>query len=213
LKKLEELTLSNNDFTSIPEDIFLEPPPEIEYTFNPVFEEIEVVEEFDIMPMDEFFFEPEYIEEVFVEEFIPVDVVMVDMLEELPPMEEVYMEEIVMEEMFTEEFTEEMQEEFIEEVFEDYNGELSPLRTGHCINCRYGDNLSVDHGCIGSQYAPPGKCLQFNAVDNKPERMCINCKHRHYDDNERLRCGHTMGYVDDNNTCLKFVLYDWNDNK
>ena len=42
------------EFT-IPEDIFLEPPPEIEYTFNPVFEEIEVVEEFDIMPMDEFF--------------------------------------------------------------------------------------------------------------------------------------------------------------
>ena len=37
------------EFT-IPEDIFLEPPPEIEYTFNPVFEEeIEIVEEFDII--------------------------------------------------------------------------------------------------------------------------------------------------------------------
>ena len=110
----------------IPEDIFLEPPPEIEYSFNPVFEEIEVVEEFDIMPMDEFFFEPEYIEEVFVEEFIPVDVVMVDMLEELPPMEEVYMEDIIMEEMFAEEFTEEMQEEFIEEVFEEVVMETEP---------------------------------------------------------------------------------------
>ena len=122
-EQLEQFELM--EFT-IPEDIFLEPPPEIEYTFNPVFEEIEVVEEFDIMPMDEFFFEPEYIEEVFVEEFIPVDVVMVDMLEELPPMEEVYMEEIVMEEMFTEEFTEEMQEEFIEEVFEEVVMETEP---------------------------------------------------------------------------------------
>ncbi len=122
-EQLEQFELM--EFT-IPEDIFLEPPPEIEYTFNPVFEEIEVVEEFDIMPMDEFFFEPEYIEEVFVEEFIPVDVVMVDMLEELPPMEEVYMEDIIMEEMFAEEFTEEMQEEFIEEVFEEVVMETEP---------------------------------------------------------------------------------------
>ena len=122
-EQLEQFELM--EFT-IPEDIFLEPPPEIEYTFNPVFEEIEVVEEFDIMPMDEFFFEPEYIEEVFVEEFIPVDVVMVDMLEELPPMEEVYMEDIVMDEMFAEEFTEEMQEEFIEEIFEEVVMETEP---------------------------------------------------------------------------------------
>ena len=126
------------EFT-IPEDIFLEPPPEIEYSFNPVFEEIEVVEEFDILPMDEFFFEDDYFEESFVEEYIPMDVVAIedldwndsnveffdelpplDMFEELPPMEEVYMEEIVLEEMFAEEFTEEMQEEFIEEVFEIY---------------------------------------------------------------------------------------------
>ena len=43
------------EFT-IPEDIFLEPPPEIEYSFNPVFEEeIEIIEEFDIIAMDEFF--------------------------------------------------------------------------------------------------------------------------------------------------------------
>ena len=126
------------EFT-IPEDIFLEPPPEIEYSFNPVFEEIEVVEEFDILPMDEFFFEDDYFEEAFVEEYIPMDVVAIEDLDwndsnieffdelppleifdELPPMEEVYMEEIVLEEMFAEEFTEEMQEEFIEEVFEIY---------------------------------------------------------------------------------------------
>ena len=124
-EQLEQFELM--EFT-IPEDIFLEPPPEIEYSFNPVFEEIEVVEEFDIMPMDEFFFEPEYIEEVFVEEFIPVDVVLVEdvMFEELPPMEEVYMEDIIMEEMFAEEFTEEMQEEFIEEVFEEVVMETEP---------------------------------------------------------------------------------------
>ena len=85
-----------------------------------------------------FFFEPEYFEEVVMEEFIPVDVVMVEdveffeelpsleMFEELPPMEEVYMEDIVMEEMFTEEFTEEMQEEFIEEVFEEVVMETEP---------------------------------------------------------------------------------------
>ena len=134
-EQLEQFELM--EFT-IPEDIFLEPPPEIEYTFNPVFEEIEVVEEFDIIPMDEFFFEPEYFEEVVMEEFIPIDVVVVEdveffeelpsleMFEELPPMEEVYMEEIVMEEMFTEEFTEEMQEEFIEEVFEEVVMETEP---------------------------------------------------------------------------------------
>jgi hypothetical protein len=124
-EQLEQFELM--EFT-IPEDIFLEPPPEIEYTFNPVFEEIEVVEEFDIMPMDEFFFEPEYFEEIVMEEFIPVDVVLVEdvMFEELPPMEEVYMEEIVMEEMFAEEFTEEMQEEFIEEVFEEVVMETEP---------------------------------------------------------------------------------------
>ena len=132
------------EFT-IPEDIFLEPPPEIEYSFNPVFEEIEVVEEFDILPMDEFFFEDDYFEEAFVEEYIPMDVVAIedldwndsnveffdelpplDMFEELPPMEEVYMEEIVLEEMFAEEFTEEMQEEFIEEVFEEFVMETEP---------------------------------------------------------------------------------------
>ena len=124
-EQLEQFELMQ--FT-IPEDIFIEPPPDIEYSFNPVIEEIDIVEEFDIMPMDEFFFEPEYIEEVFVEEFIPVDVVLVEdvMFEELPPMEEVYMEDIIMEEMFAEEFTEEMQEEFIEEVFEEVVMETEP---------------------------------------------------------------------------------------
>ena len=133
------------EFT-IPEDIFLEPPPEIEYTFNPVFEEeIEIVEEFDIIAMDEFFFEDDYYEDVVVEEYIPMDVVAIETLdwndskveffdelppleifEELPPMEEVYMEDIVLEEMFAEEFTEEMQEEFIEEVFEEFVMETEP---------------------------------------------------------------------------------------
>jgi hypothetical protein len=133
------------EFT-IPEDIFLEPPPEIEYTFNPVFEEeIEIVEEFDIIAMDEFFFEDDYYQDVIVEEYIPMDVVAIEeldwndsnveffdelppleMFEELPPMEEVYMEDIVLEEMFTEEFTEEMQEEFIEEVFEEFVMETEP---------------------------------------------------------------------------------------
>ena len=132
-EQLEQFELM--EFT-IPEDIFLEPPPDIEYTFNPVFEEIEVVEELDILPMDEFFFEDDYFEEVVMEEFIPVDVVMVEdldwndsnveLFEELPPMEEVFMEDIVMEEMFTEEFTEEMQEEFIEEVFEEVVMETEP---------------------------------------------------------------------------------------
>jgi len=132
-EQLEQFELM--EFT-IPEDIFLAPPPDIEYSFNPVFEEIEVVEEFDILPMDEFFFEDDYFEEVVMEEFIPVDVVMVEdldwndsnveLFEELPPMEEVFMEDIVMEEMFTEEFTEEMQEEFIEEVFEEVVMETEP---------------------------------------------------------------------------------------
>ena len=142
-EQLEQFELM--EFT-IPEDIFLEPPPEIEYSFNPVFEEeIEIVEEFDIIAMDEFFFEADYYEEPVMEEFIPVDVVMVEdldwndsnveffdelppleLMEELPPMEEVYMEDIVMEEMFAEEFTEEMQEEFIEEVFEEVVMETEP---------------------------------------------------------------------------------------
>ena len=133
------------EFT-IPEDIFMEPPPEIEYSFNPVFEEeIEIVEEFEILPMDEFFFEDDYYQDVIVEEYIPMDVVVIEDLdwndsnveffdelppleifEELPPMEEVYMEEIVLEEMFAEEFTEEMQEEFIEEVFEEFVMETEP---------------------------------------------------------------------------------------
>ena len=143
-EQLEQFELM--EFT-IPEDIFTEPPPMVEYNFMPTFEEeIEIEEVYDLMPT-EFFFEPEYIEEVFVEEFIPVDVVMVEdiemfeelppmeffeelpsleMFEELPPMEEVYMEEIVMEEMFTEEFTEEMQEEFIDEVFEEVVMETEP---------------------------------------------------------------------------------------
>ena len=127
IEDLQEQLEQFESFTfDIPEDIFIEPPPDIEYSFNPMIEEIDIVEEYDIVAMDEFFFEPDYFEEVILEEFVPVDVVMVDMLEELPPMEEVYMEEIVMEEMFAEEFTEEMQEEFMEEVFEEVVMETEP---------------------------------------------------------------------------------------
>ena len=136
----------------IQEDYFEYIPIEIEYSFNDVFEEeIEIEDNFDIIPMDEFFFEddyfePEYYEEFVVEEFIPEDIVMVEtldwndskveffdelppleMFEELPPLEEVYMEDIVMEEeMFVETFTEEMQEEFIDEVYEEVMIETAP---------------------------------------------------------------------------------------
>ncbi len=144
LEQLEQFELI--EFT-IPEDIFTEPPPEIEYTFNPVFEfeeEVEIEEIYDLMPT-EFFFEDDYYEEIVMEEFVPVETVFVEdldwndsnveffdelppleMFEELPPVEEVYMEDIVMEEMFAEEFTEEMQEEFIEEVFEEVVMETEP---------------------------------------------------------------------------------------
>ena len=143
-EQLEQFELI--EFT-IPEDIFTEPPPEIEYTFNPVFEfeeEVEIEEIYDLMPT-EFFFEDDYYEEIVMEEFVPVETVFVEdldwndsnveffdelppleMFEELPPVEEVYMEDIVMEEMFAEEFTEEMQEEFIEEVFEEVVMEIEP---------------------------------------------------------------------------------------
>jgi hypothetical protein len=133
-------------------DYFDYVPIEIEYSFNDVFEEeIEIEDNFDIIPMNEFFFEddyfePEYYEEFVVEEFIPEDIVMVEtldwndskveffeelppleMFEELPPLEEVYMEDIVMEEeMFVETFTEEMQEEFIDEVYEEVMIETAP---------------------------------------------------------------------------------------
>jgi len=141
-EQLEQFELM--EFT-IPEDIFIEPPPEIEYSFNPVFEEdIEIEEIYDLMPT-EFFFEDDYYEEIVMEEVVSIDTVFVDeidwndsnvelfdelppleLMEELPPVEEVYMEEIVMEEMFAEEFTEEMQEEFIEEVFEEIVMETEP---------------------------------------------------------------------------------------
>ena len=131
-EQLEQFDLL--EFT-IPDDIFTEPPPEIEYTFVPIFEEEVIeIEEFYEMPMDNFFFEPEYYEEVVMEEFIPVDITMaedieffdelspVEMFEEMPMIEEVY--EAVPDTLFTEEFTEDMQEEFIEEV-EEYFEEVA----------------------------------------------------------------------------------------
>ena len=131
-EQLEQFDLL--EFT-IPDDIFTEPPPEIEYTFVPIFEEEVIeIEEFYEMPMDNFFFEPEYYEEVVMEEFIPVDITMaedieffdelppVEMFEEMPMIEEVY--EAVPDTLFAEEFTEDMQEEFIEEV-EEYFEEVA----------------------------------------------------------------------------------------
>ena len=131
-EQLEQFNLL--EFT-IPDDIFTEPPPEIEYTFVPIFEEEVIeIEEFYEMPMDNFFFEPEYYEEVVMEEFIPVDITMaedieffdelpsVEIFEEMPMIEEVY--EAVPETLFAEEFTEDMQEEFIEEV-EEYFEEVA----------------------------------------------------------------------------------------
>ena len=131
-EQLEQFDLL--EFT-IPDDIFTEPPPEIEYTFVPIFEEEVIeIEEFYEMPMDNFFFEPDYYEEVVMEEFIPVDITMaedieffdelppVEMFEEMPMIEEVY--EAVPDTLFAEEFTEDMQEEFIEEV-EEYFEEVA----------------------------------------------------------------------------------------
>ena len=131
-EQLEQFDLL--EFT-IPDDIFTEPPPEIEYTFVPIFEEEVIeIEEFYEMPMDNFFFEPEYYEEVVMEEFIPVDITMaedieffdelppVEMFEEMPMIEEIY--EAVPDTLFAEEFTEDMQEEFIEEV-EEYFEEVA----------------------------------------------------------------------------------------
>ena len=130
-EQLEQFDLL--EFT-IPEDIFTEPPPEIEYTFVPIFEEEIEIEEFYEMPIDNFFFEPDYYEEVVMEEFIPVDITMaedieffdelppVEMFEEMPMIEEVY--EAVPDTLFAEEFTEDMQEEFIEEV-EEYFEEVA----------------------------------------------------------------------------------------
>jgi hypothetical protein len=131
-EQLEQFDLL--EFT-IPDDILTEPPPEIEYTFVPIFEEEVIeIEEFYEMPMDNFFFEPEYYEEVVMEEFIPVDITMaedieffdelppVEMFEEIPMIEEVY--EAVPDTLFAEEFTEDMQEEFIEEV-EEYFEEVA----------------------------------------------------------------------------------------
>ena len=131
----EQLEQFNLLEVTIPDDIFTEPPPEIEYTFVPIFEEEVIeIEEFYEMPMDNFFFEPEYYEEVVMEEFIPVDITMaedieffdelppVEMFEEMPMIEEVY--EAVPDTLFAEEFTEDMQEEFIEEV-EEYFEEVA----------------------------------------------------------------------------------------
>ena len=98
-------------------------PIDIEYSFNPVFEEDIEIEEYEPI--------------VLMNDFIPEDIVIVETIDwndstvelydELPPLEEVYMEDIVMEEeMFVETFTEEMQEEFIDEAYAEVVIETEP---------------------------------------------------------------------------------------
>ena len=122
-------TLQNFESTiqdfEIPEDIFIPEYIEIEYDWNDDFFEDDIVveEDFDILAIDDFFFEEDYFEADYYEEpglelFIPEDT----MFEEMPIIEEVY--EAVPEELFVENFTEEMQEEFIDEV-EEYFEEVT----------------------------------------------------------------------------------------
>lgn len=98
-------------------------PIDIEYSFNPVFEEDIEIEEYEPI--------------VLMNDFIPEDIIIVETIDwndstaelydELPPLEEVYMEDIVMEEeMFVETFTEEMQEEFIDEAYAEVVIETEP---------------------------------------------------------------------------------------
>jgi len=127
-------------------------PIDIEYSFNDEFDDdIEIDDSFEILSVDEFFFEEDYFEPDYYEEFelayIPETTIDMDMeidwndsnveiynelpslemFSELPPLEEVYMEDIVMEEeMFVETFTEEMQEEFIDEAYAEVVIETEP---------------------------------------------------------------------------------------
>jgi hypothetical protein len=138
----------------IPEDFF-EPeivsPIEIEYSFNDKFDDDIEIDDYEILSVDEFFFEEDYFEPDYYEEFelvyVPETTIDMDMeidwndsnveiydelpslemFSELPPLEEVYMEDIVMEEeMFVETFTEEMQEEFIDEAYAEVVIETEP---------------------------------------------------------------------------------------
>jgi hypothetical protein len=131
---IEEIDTIIVDF-EVPEDTFLPEYVEIDYEFNDIFEDEIIIEEdtFEILALDEFFFEEDYFQTDYYEEpelevFFPEDIMLVEeiemfdalppieMLEEIPVIEEIY--EAVPETMFVEEFTDEMQEEFIDEVEE-----------------------------------------------------------------------------------------------
>ena len=131
---IEEIDTIIVDF-EVPEDTFLPEYVEIDYEFNDIFEDEIIIEEdtFEILALDEFFFEEDYFQTDYYEEpelevFFPEDIMLVEeiemfdalppieMFEEMPVIEEIY--EAVPETMFVEEFTDEMQEEFIDEVEE-----------------------------------------------------------------------------------------------
>ncbi len=131
---LQEFETIIQDF-EIPEDVFIPEYIEIDYDWNNDFfeEDIVVEDDFEILALDDFFFEEDYFETDYYEEpqleiFIPEDAIMMEEMEmfdelpsieifnEMPDIEEVY--EAVPEEIFVEEFTEEMQEEFIDDVEE-----------------------------------------------------------------------------------------------
>ena len=131
---IEEIDTIIVDF-EVPEDTFLPEYVEIDYEFNDIFEDEIIIEEdtFEILALDEFFFEEDYFQTDYYEEpelevFFPEDIMLVEeiemfdalppieMFEEIPVIEEIY--EAVPETMFVEEFTDEMQEEFIDEVEE-----------------------------------------------------------------------------------------------
>ena len=149
---IEEIDTIIVDF-EVPEDTFLPEYVEIDYEFNDIFEDEIIIEEdtFEILALDEFFFEEDYFQTDYYEEpelevFFPEDIMLVEeiemfdelpsveVFEDMPIIEEVY--EAVPETMFVEEFTDEMQEEFIEEV-EEYFEEIvdaniieDPVETG-----------------------------------------------------------------------------------
>jgi len=164
---IEEIDTIIVDF-EVPEDTFLPEYVEIDYEFNDIFEDEIIIEEdtFEILALDEFFFEEDYFQTDYYEEpelevFFPEDIMLVEeiemfdelpsveVFEDMPIIEEVY--KVVPETMFVEEFTDEMQEEFIEEV-EEYFEEIvdaniieDPVETGTDIELTEGtETLDAD---------------------------------------------------------------------
>ena len=164
---IEEIDTIIVDF-EVPEDTFLPEYVEIDYEFNDIFEDEIIIEEdtFEILALDEFFFEEDYFQTDYYEEpelevFFPEGIMLVEeiemfdelpsveVFEDMPIIEEVY--KVVPETMFVEEFTDEMQEEFIEEV-EEYFEEIvdaniieDPVETGTDIELTEGtETLDAD---------------------------------------------------------------------